>query len=190
MMIDLDGFKSVNDSYGHPVGDDVLHQLCQRVRGVLRSDELLARYGGEEFTVLLAHSAEADALTSAERVRQTVAQKPFVRRRSIEIPLTVSIGLATSRGDGRGRTAGRRRPQSLSGQAARPQPRRGVKPLGGRCAAANLAAFGFSDGRRPAFSFRAGISRLRVRTPCPAGRNLARWRATCSHDSIRSPHPS
>ncbi len=99
MMIDLDGFKSVNDSYGHPVGDDVLHQVSQRLQSVLRSDELLARYGGEEFTVLLAHSALPDALTVAERVRQVVAEAPFTVGR-IEIPLTISIGLATSQGEG------------------------------------------------------------------------------------------
>ena len=98
MMIDLDGFKRVNDSYGHPVGDDLLHQLCERVRSVLRSDELLARYGGEEFTVLLAHSAEAEAKIAAERVRKTVAQTPFFVG-GFEISLTVSIGLATSRGE-------------------------------------------------------------------------------------------
>jgi diguanylate cyclase (GGDEF)-like protein len=98
MMIDVDGFKAVNDSFGHPVGDDLLHQLCERVRTVLRGDELLARYGGEEFTVLLAHSDEAGSAKAAERVRRTVAQTPFFVG-SVEIPLTVSIGLATGRGD-------------------------------------------------------------------------------------------
>ncbi len=97
-MIDLDGFKKVNDSYGHPVGDDVLHEVCDRMRGVLRQDELLARYGGEEFTVLLVHAAEEEALMVANRVRETVAARPFFAH-GIEIPLTVSIGLATSRGD-------------------------------------------------------------------------------------------
>ena len=98
MMIDLDGFKRVNDSYGHPVGDDLLHQLCERVRTVLRSDELLARYGGEEFTVVLANSDEAGSLKAAERLRRTVAQTPFYVG-DLEISLTVSIGLATGRGD-------------------------------------------------------------------------------------------
>ncbi|HEX4146207.1 MAG TPA: GGDEF domain-containing protein [Pirellulales bacterium] len=98
MMIDLDGFKRVNDTYGHPVGDDLLHHLCQRVRTVLRADELLARYGGEEFTVLLANSDEAGSLMAAERVRTTVAKAPF-QVGELEIPLTVSIGLATSRGN-------------------------------------------------------------------------------------------
>lgn len=98
LMIDLDGFKNVNDTYGHPVGDDVLHQLCQRIRGVLRQDEVLARYGGEEFTVLLAHAAEGEALMVAKRIRETVAESPFFVH-DIEIPLTVSIGLATARGE-------------------------------------------------------------------------------------------
>jgi diguanylate cyclase (GGDEF)-like protein len=65
---------------------------------VLRSDELLARYGGEEFTVLLAHSDETGSLKAAERVRRTVADRPFCVG-SLDISLTVSIGLATSRGD-------------------------------------------------------------------------------------------
>jgi len=98
MMIDVDGFKGVNDSYGHPAGDDLLHRLCQRVRTVLRGDELLARYGGEEFTVLLAHSDETGSRKAAERVRQTVADTPFFVG-GVQIPLTVSIGLATSRGE-------------------------------------------------------------------------------------------
>ncbi len=67
LMIDLDGFKNVNDTHGHPIGDDVLHQLCDRIRGVLRCDEVLARYGGEEFTVLLAHSCADEAQVVAER---------------------------------------------------------------------------------------------------------------------------
>ena len=79
MMIDLDGFKRVNDSYGHPVGDDLLHQLCERVRSVLRGDELLARYGGEEFTVLLAHSAEAEA----QNRRPSACARPWPKRPSL-----------------------------------------------------------------------------------------------------------
>jgi diguanylate cyclase (GGDEF)-like protein len=99
MMIDLDGFKNVNDTYGHPIGDNVLQQICRRVRSVLRCDEVLARYGGEEFTVLLAHGAQHEAMTVAQRVRQTVAQAPFCAG-TAEIHLTVSIGLATGRGEG------------------------------------------------------------------------------------------
>jgi diguanylate cyclase (GGDEF)-like protein len=90
LMIDLDHFKSVNDSHGHPIGDDVLRQVCDRIRGVLRCDEVLARYGGEEFTVLFSHPAPADAVLVAERVRQVG---------TIELALTVSVGVATSQGD-------------------------------------------------------------------------------------------
>jgi two-component system, cell cycle response regulator len=98
LMIDLDGFKKINDTYGHPSGDDLLHGLCERVRGVLRRDEVLARYGGEEFTVLLAHATEGEALMVAKRVRETVAEKPFYAHGK-EVPLTVSIGLSTARGE-------------------------------------------------------------------------------------------
>jgi two-component system, cell cycle response regulator len=98
LMIDLDGFKNVNDTHGHPIGDDVLHQLCDRIRGVLRCDEVLARYGGEEFTVLLAHSCADEAQVVAERVRKIVAEKPYSVG-VVELVLTVSIGVATTRGE-------------------------------------------------------------------------------------------
>ncbi len=76
MMLDLDKFKAVNDTYGHLAGDAVLVEFARRVRGVLRSGDLLARYGGEEFCMLLSRTALDDAVQVAERVRALAAATP------------------------------------------------------------------------------------------------------------------
>lgn len=92
MMMDLDRFKFINDTFGHLAGDAVLVEFAQRAKSVLRSGELLARYGGEEFVLLLTRTSLNEAIAVAGRVRQIVAETPF-RYRSIDIPVTVSIGV-------------------------------------------------------------------------------------------------
>lgn len=96
-FIDADHFKRINDSYGHPVGDEVLVALVERIRGALRPYDHLGRYGGEEFVVI---AVGANALSSAlhERIRETVAARP-VQSAAGPIPVTVSMGVAVFPGD-------------------------------------------------------------------------------------------
>lgn len=91
LMMDLDKFKSINDTYGHLAGDKVLVEFASRAMSVLRSGEVLARYGGEEFALLCSPATLDQALQAAERVRQVVAAQP-IRFEQVYIPVTVSIG--------------------------------------------------------------------------------------------------
>lgn len=95
LMIDLDHFKSINDNHGHAAGDAVLAEFSERVRGLIRSDDLFGRMGGEEFVVVLPGIWTEMADLIAERVCGASAAEP-VSFRDREIPFTVSIGLAHS----------------------------------------------------------------------------------------------
>lgn len=77
VMVDIDHFKAVNDTYGHLVGDEVLREFGRRVGEACREDDLLARYGGEEFCLLLSGTASEEATEVAERCRKTVCDTPF-----------------------------------------------------------------------------------------------------------------
>lgn len=95
LMIDVDRFKSVNDTYGHLAGDDVLKEVAARIRNCARPYDTAARYGGEEFLVI-APDMEASGLQAlAERIRQQVANTP-VPTRGQDIPVTISIGATVS----------------------------------------------------------------------------------------------
>lgn len=98
IMLDLDNFKRVNDTYGHPVGDGVLRWLVQLLNDNVRSADRLARYGGEEFAVILPETDPVEALEMAERLRKSVADRPFVFAQSSgilsEIHITISAGIA------------------------------------------------------------------------------------------------
>jgi two-component system cell cycle response regulator len=77
MLLDIDHFKAVNDTYGHGVGDEILKLFGQRLKGNLRSFDLVARLGGEEFVVILPDVTEDRAHMVAERLRRAVSDKPF-----------------------------------------------------------------------------------------------------------------
>jgi len=98
MMIDLDYFKEVNDQYGHPVGDAVLRIVAQLLLLSLRKTDLLARYGGEEFAILLPETPLPGAVVIAERIRQTICQKPVLAD-GHEVTASVSIGVASHTGE-------------------------------------------------------------------------------------------
>lgn len=89
MMIDVDEFKSYNDRYGHPAGDEALKLVGQILRENLRGADVAARYGGEEFSVLLPETSAEEAETIAERIRRHVEETKFPKRK-----VTVSIGIA------------------------------------------------------------------------------------------------
>jgi diguanylate cyclase (GGDEF)-like protein/hemerythrin-like metal-binding protein len=73
MMIDADGFKVINDSYGHEAGDEVLRQLARRLRLSVRNDDVVCRLGGDEFLIICDHTALAGAMAAAEKLRREVA---------------------------------------------------------------------------------------------------------------------
>ncbi|WP_227996161.1 GGDEF domain-containing protein [Nocardia australiensis] len=91
LFIDLDGFKMVNDSYGHAVGDELIANAASRIRRVIRRDDVVARYGGDEF-VVLAPLGGQDAATLAERLLGAFV-RPFELSAG-EIPITASVGIA------------------------------------------------------------------------------------------------
>jgi len=92
MMIDLDHFKRVNDTYGHLNGDAVLAELAQILKGSARESDVCARYGGEEFALILHETTESGARILAERIRSKVAAATFPGG----LRLTISVGVAAS----------------------------------------------------------------------------------------------
>ncbi|MBE9080407.1 diguanylate cyclase [Romeria aff. gracilis LEGE 07310] len=95
MMIDIDCFKSINDYYGHPVGDEVLRQLAQRLLNDMRFYDTPFRYGGEEFTVILNQTNAQEAGAIGDRLCRLMADQVFSIDASLTISTTVSIGIAT-----------------------------------------------------------------------------------------------
>jgi len=94
LMIDIDFFKQVNDTYGHQVGDTVLQRVSKTMVEQMRRTDVLARYGGEEFVVLLPETLAATARDVAERLRAGVAKEIISLDGGGEISITVSIGLS------------------------------------------------------------------------------------------------
>src|SRR6185295_1129627 len=98
VLLDADRFKSLNDRHGHGAGDDVLRGLADRLRSRVREEDVVARFGGEEFLVILPDTGASGAATAAEDLREAVAAQPFPVGR-FALPLTVSAGWATWRGE-------------------------------------------------------------------------------------------
>jgi two-component system cell cycle response regulator len=97
LLFDIDHFKQVNDTYGHPAGDDVLRELAARTVNSVRSVDLVARFGGEEFVVVMPETDLAIAASVAERVRAAVAREPFALRGIGEkLLVTISVGVAAA----------------------------------------------------------------------------------------------
>lgn len=94
LLFDIDHFKKINDSYGHPGGDTVLRQVAARARSMLRLEDTLGRYGGEEFAILLRNSDLSASLRVAERLRAEIADRPFELEGHGSVPVTTSIGVA------------------------------------------------------------------------------------------------
>jgi diguanylate cyclase len=93
LQFDLDHFKSLNDTYGHPFGDQVLKSVVTAVAGLLRASDMFGRVGGEEFAIALPETEAAFAPEIAERIRQTIEQTD-IRFEDIQVPVTASIGVA------------------------------------------------------------------------------------------------
>ena len=95
VLFDLDYFKRVNDTHGHPAGDHVLTILARHLHRVIRNEDVFARYGGEEFALLSRGIPLESAQTFAERVRASIEALPFVYE-GTRIPVTISVGLAAA----------------------------------------------------------------------------------------------
>jgi two-component system cell cycle response regulator len=94
ILFDLDHFKRVNDTFGHPAGDMVLRDLSALVVQTLREEDTFARYGGEEFAVILRNQSAQSAYVAAERMRRAVETNKFMWEGK-RIPLTISLGVST-----------------------------------------------------------------------------------------------
>jgi two-component system cell cycle response regulator len=95
LILDIDYFKSINDTHGHDCGDDVLREFAIRVRKSIRGIDLACRMGGEEFVVVMPETDMAVAATVAERLRRRIASEPFpIEHAQKKIDVTISIGIA------------------------------------------------------------------------------------------------
>ncbi len=94
LMMDIDNFKSVNDTYGHPVGDQVLREIASCIQQTIRKIDIASRYGGEEFTVILPETNIQDSKIIAERIRKNISQIKINVKDDINICPTVSIGMS------------------------------------------------------------------------------------------------
>jgi two-component system cell cycle response regulator len=95
LVLDIDYFKSINDTHGHDAGDDVLREFAVRVKKSIRGIDLACRYGGEEFVIVMPETDMAVATLVAERIRRRIASEPFaIDNGARAINVTLSIGLA------------------------------------------------------------------------------------------------
>ena len=97
IMVDADRFKDVNDTYGHPVGDEVLVELARRLKMGIRKNDAVARYGGEEFAVILDNAGEKEASEIAEKMRHSIRSRPFATTAG-KIQVTASFGFSVFTG--------------------------------------------------------------------------------------------
>jgi diguanylate cyclase (GGDEF)-like protein len=95
LLTDIDHFKKVNDSYGHPTGDEVLRRVAAILKASARKIDIVARYGGEEFAIVLEATDRVGARQLAERIRQEVEQQSFPSAKGA-FKATLSIGVAST----------------------------------------------------------------------------------------------
>jgi diguanylate cyclase len=102
LMLDIDHFKRINDTHGHPIGDEVLRQIGRILFERIRGKDMVARYGGEEFAILLPETPLQGGVAVAEHIRKNIASIELVRKDTGERlpPVTISIGVAQYRGSG------------------------------------------------------------------------------------------
>jgi diguanylate cyclase (GGDEF)-like protein len=95
LMLDIDHFKRINDTYGHAAGDEVLREIAHRIETQVRASDVAARYGGEEFVVLLPATDGKAARSLAERIRVAISANTIAVNADTEVTITTSIGIAT-----------------------------------------------------------------------------------------------
>ena len=94
LLCDVDHFKRINDTYGHPVGDEVLREISVRLQNAVRSHDAVGRYGGEEFLVVLSNCGAVYSQERSEQVRSAIGDRPIITKEG-PITVTMSIGVAT-----------------------------------------------------------------------------------------------
>lgn len=99
LLVDVDHFKEINDTFGHPAGDEVLREVSRRLSHCLRKTDTLGRWGGDEFLVVCSHTEHAKGLILADRLRAEVRRAKVPELTQQEAFLTLSIGMATWKGD-------------------------------------------------------------------------------------------
>ncbi|GAA2711921.1 GGDEF domain-containing protein [Actinoplanes palleronii] len=99
VLLDIDHFKQVNDTYGHDGGDRALREVAHRLSRAVRPGDVLARYGGEEFAVLLPRTSPPEARRVADRIHRAVRERPVPVGPAAEITVTVSVGVASMPAD-------------------------------------------------------------------------------------------
>jgi diguanylate cyclase (GGDEF)-like protein len=99
LMIDVDNFKAINDTYGHLAGDDVLRAVGRILQTTLRGYDFAVRYGGDEFLIILAQNNPTGAAHVADRIREMVMRHTFFPQQTASSPITVSIGVASLPGE-------------------------------------------------------------------------------------------
>lgn len=100
MLLDIDYFKSINDSHGHDAGDAVLREFASRIKRSIRGIDLACRYGGEEFVIVMPETDMAVAAMVAERLRRRIAAEPFtIKSEGERVAVTISVGIASLRAD-------------------------------------------------------------------------------------------
>ena len=92
LLLDIDHFKKINDTHGHPVGDEILTSMTRRLRNCLRGGDSICRLGGDEFSVILPNTSQAIAQEVAERCRATISDQPFTAGDTV-LSVSTSIGL-------------------------------------------------------------------------------------------------
>ncbi len=94
ILFDIDKFKTINDSYGHLAGNEVIKEVAKRITQTLRSIDYPARYGGDEFAIILPSTGLLEAIGIAERIRGAISQKPFTLSHDLSLSVTVTGGVA------------------------------------------------------------------------------------------------
>ncbi len=95
LMLDVDFFKNINDTYGHPIGDRALQLISGRLRHNLRFRDTLFRYGGEEFVILLGNTDDQEALLVGRRLCRLIGDQPFAVNDDLNLEMTISAGVAS-----------------------------------------------------------------------------------------------
>jgi two-component system cell cycle response regulator len=114
LVLDIDYFKSINDTHGHDAGDDVLREFAIRIRKSIRGIDLACRYGGEEFVVVMPETDLAVATMVAERLRRRIASEPFpIQQGARTVEVTISIGIAALGGQDNAASVLKRADQAL-----------------------------------------------------------------------------